>query len=120
MTDHNNGAAKELVIYTRGGCPMVGLAKRVLNDYHVAYREIAIDKDDQARQWVLKSTGFLSVPTLVVANPGDSMPFEEPLPLTRGSSPRGINRGTMITEPTMNQLTAWLEQHGFIAAEEAP
>jgi glutaredoxin len=116
----NNGTAKELVMYTRGGCPMVGLAKRVLNDYHVPYREITIDKDDQARQWVLKSTGFLSVPTLVVANPGDTLPFEEPLPLTRGSSPRGINRGAMITEPTMNQLTAWLEQHGFIEAEEAP
>jgi glutaredoxin len=116
MSDYHNGAAKELVMYTRGGCPMVGLAKRVLNDYHVSYREIAIDKDDQARQWVLNATGFLSVPTLVVANPGGNLPFEEPLPLSLGSSPRGVNRGTMITEPNMSQLTAWLEQHGFIEA----
>ena len=120
MPDQSNGTAKELVMYTRGGCPMVGLAKRVLHDYQVPYREIAIDGDDKARQWVLNSTGFLSVPTLIVARIGDNLPFEEPLPLTRGVSPRGINRGAMITEPSMGQLTAWLEQHGFIAAEDEP
>jgi glutaredoxin len=107
----------ELVMYTRGGCAMVGLAKRVLNDYHVPYREIAIDRDDTARQWVMNTTGFLSVPTLVVAHTGDNMPFEAPLPIARGSSPRGINRGSIITEPSMSQLIGWLEQHGFIESE---
>jgi hypothetical protein len=32
-------------------------------------------------------------------------------------SPRGINRGVMITEPNIDQLITWLAQHGFI--EEA-
>jgi glutaredoxin len=109
---------RELIMYTRGGCAMVGLAKRVLHDYHVPYREIAIDRNMEARQWVLTTTGFLSVPTLVVANPGDSQPFEAPLPLAHGSSPRGVNRGSIITEPNMSQLIHWLEQHGFIEAED--
>jgi glutaredoxin len=104
-------------MYTRSGCAMVGLAKRVLHDYHVPYREIAIDRNDEARQWVMSTTGFLSVPTLVVADPGDHLPFEVPLPLARGSSPRGVNRGSIITEPNMSQLIDWLEQHGFIEVE---
>ena len=44
-------------MYTRGGCAMVGLAKRVLHDYHVPYREIGIDRNDEARQWVMSTTG---------------------------------------------------------------
>lgn len=109
---------KALVMYTRGGCAMVGLAKRVLHDYQVPYQEIAIDRDEKARQWVMNTTGFLSVPTLVVANSGDRLPFEAPLPLASGCSPRGINRGSVITEPNMSQLIEWLEQHGFIEAED--
>ncbi len=104
-------------MYTRAGCAMVGLAKRILNDYHVPYHEIIIDRDTKARQWVMHVTGFLSVPTLVVANPGEIVPYEEPLPLERGASPRGINRGAIITEPNMTQLTDWLQQHGFIRVE---
>jgi glutaredoxin len=109
--------SRELIMYTRGGCAMVGLAKRVLHDYHVPYREVAVDRNDDARQWVMSTTGFLSVPTLVVANPGDLLPFETPLPLARGSSPRGVNRGSIITEPSMSQLIEWLEQHGFIEVD---
>jgi len=109
---------RELVMYTRSGCAMVGLAKRVLRDYHVAYREIPVDRDETARLWVTTTTGFMSVPTLVVANEGDNLPFEVPLPLEKGSSPRGINRGSIITEPNVNQLVGWLEQHGFIEMED--
>jgi glutaredoxin len=109
---------KELVIYTRtASCPFVTLAKRVLNDHALAYREIFIDKDEEARQRVLAWTGFLAVPTIVAANAGDVLPHEEPLPLARGSSPRGINRGAMITEPNMEELTRWLRQHQFIPEE---
>lgn len=109
---------RELVMYTRAGCAMVGLAKRVLHDYHIPYREIAIDRDEKARQWVMNTAGFLSVPTLIVADSGNNLPFEEPSPLARGSSPRGINRGSVITEPNMSQLIDWLEQHGFIELED--
>jgi glutaredoxin len=110
----------ELVMYTRRmGCPFVTLAKRVLSDYAVPYREVFIDIDDGARRRVLAWTGFLSVPTLVAAQPGEDMPYQEPEMLVAGSSPRGINRGSMITEPNIEQLLNWLAQHGFIEQEQA-
>lgn len=106
---------KKLVMYSRRmGCPYISLAKRVLADYALAYDEIFIDQDDEARTRVLTWTGFLSVPTLVVSQNGSNLPFQDPEPLPTGSSPRGINRGAMITEPSIDQLTVWLEQHGFI------
>lgn len=106
---------RELVMYTRtSSCPFVTLAKRVLGDYHVEYQEVFIDKDEEARQRVLAWTGFLSVPTLVTADVGSVLPYEDPAPLTRGVSPRGIDRGVMITEPGIEELTHWLQRHGFI------
>lgn len=111
---------KDLVMYTRtSGCPFVTVAKRVFADYALSYREIFIDKDMEARARVLNWTGFLAVPTIVAANPGEVLPYEEPDPLPRGNSPRGINRGAMITEPSSDELTRWLRQHGFIPAEDA-
>lgn len=106
---------KELVMYTRTyGCPFVSLAKHVLNDYGVLYREIYIDQDMDARQRVLDWTGFLSVPTMIVAHIGQDFPITPPTPINAGSSPRGIHRGTMITEPNQEQLLEWLLGHGFI------
>jgi glutaredoxin len=106
---------KELIMYSRTiGCPFITLAKRVLDDYAVPYREIFIDRDNQARQRVLNWTGFLSVPTLVAANAGSDLPYEEPPPLPAGTSPRGINRGAMITEPNIEQLLEWLTQHELV------
>jgi glutaredoxin len=113
--------SKELVMYSRTtSCPFVTLAKRVLDDYTVPYREIYIDRDETARRRVQEWTGFLSVPTLVVAAPGEDVPYAAPAPLARGTSPRGINRGTMITEPGMDQLIRWLRQHNFISEEGFP
>ncbi len=110
---------KEIIMYSRtAGCPFVTLAKRVLNDYAVPFREILIDQDEFAREQVRAWTGFLAVPTLVIANCNEVLPFMEPLTLSTGSSPRGINRGTMITEPNIAQLTEWLQQHGFVTAAD--
>ncbi|PJF41343.1 MAG: hypothetical protein CUN54_01850 [Phototrophicales bacterium] len=109
--------SKELVMYSRRGfCPFVNIAKRVLDQYDVTYREIFIDVDDAARDRVLEWTGFLSVPTFVVAQPGEMLPYREPLPLSEGVSPRGRNRDTMITEPNADELVDWLAQHKFIMA----
>jgi glutaredoxin len=106
---------RKLIVYSRRmGCPYISLARRVLDDYALTYEELYIDQDAEARARVLQWTGFLSVPTLVVSHIGDNLPYEEPTPLKPGSSPRGINRGAMITEPNIEQLTSWLEQHGFI------
>jgi glutaredoxin len=106
---------KELVMYSRTlSCPFITLAKRVLDDYAVPYRELYIDKDETARKRVLNWTGFLSVPTLVISEPGGDLPYETPASLASGASPRGVNRGTMITEPNIEELTGWLKQHGLI------
>lgn len=105
----------ELVMYSRSfGCPLITLARRVLTDYGVPYREIHVDRDPQARQRVLDWTGFVSVPTLVVSD-GDGLPVAPPAPLPPGASPRGIDRGALITEPDHDQLVRWLRQHHFIA-----
>ena len=106
--------SKELVMYTRTiGCPYVSVARRVLQQQNVPYREIFIDQDRDARDRVLRWTGFLSVPTLIVTHNGDDLPLEEPDPLPVGSSPRGIDRGAMITEPSAEQFMAWLQKHGL-------
>jgi len=106
----------ELVMYSRtAGCPFVTIARRVLDAHAVPYREVLIDQDADARQRVLDWTGFLSVPTLVIAAPGDLLPVEEPAPLPAGASPRGIDRGAMITEPSIEELRRWLRKHNLIA-----
>jgi glutaredoxin len=106
---------KDLLMYSRtSGCPFVTLARRVLEDHQIPYREIFIDEDDAALNRVLAWTGFRSVPTLVITQPGQLEPYRAFDPLEPGASPRGIDRGPMITEPTIAQLTHWLQQNQFI------
>jgi glutaredoxin len=105
---------KELVMYSRSTpCPFVSIAKQVLAKEGVPYREIFIDRDEQAHRRVIDWTGFASVPTLIVTADGDDLPIEAEAPLESGLSPRGIDRGTMITEPDIVQLTTWLDRHGL-------
>jgi glutaredoxin len=115
-----NDDKKELVMYSRTfGCPFVTVAKTVLDDYDVAYREVFIDRDDSALERVVEWTGFRSVPTLIVANQGEDVPYTDFDSLPEGESPRGIDRGVMITEPNMTEFVAWLTKHGFIVSQEA-
>ncbi|PJF44195.1 MAG: hypothetical protein CUN55_05240 [Phototrophicales bacterium] len=109
-------AEQQLVMYTRSAfvCPYVKIAERVLKKHGVNYIEVDIDQDEDARQRVLHWTGFLSVPTLVIAPQHEVLPIEEPEPLDNGQSPRGIDRGYMLTEPSGKQLETWLQKHGFI------
>lgn len=105
----------ELVMYSRStGCPFVRIARRVLDRENVAYREILIDQDPAAKQRVIVWTGFESIPTLVVARPGEDEPYEAPASLDAGTSPKGLDRGSMITEPGEMKLETWLRKHGFI------
>jgi hypothetical protein len=59
------------------------------------------------------------VPTLVIANQSEDLPYADPTPLPKDSSPRGINRGSMITEPGEEQLLEWLRQHQLLAAADS-
>ena len=73
MPDH-----REIVMYSRTvGCPFVTTAKRVFSENSIPYREIYIDRDAQAKQRVLDWTGFLSVPTIVIAEKGDAVPYAD-------------------------------------------
>jgi glutaredoxin len=106
---------KELVMYGRSyGCPFITTARRVLAAHNIPYRELHIDTDPLAKQRVLDWTGFLSVPTLVVARPGEDLPYTDFTFLPRGTSPRGIDRGPMLTEASSRELEDWLQKHGFI------
>lgn len=109
---------KELVVYVRASyCPYQARANRIFEKYHLSPREVLIDTDPDAMQRVIDWTGFKSVPTIVVAQPGEILPYEEPSPLPRGSSPRGVDRGSMITEASEDELTTWLRKHGFIGED---
>lgn len=109
--------AYELVMYTRTRpCPFVNVARQALAQAGVPYREINIDHDAAARAWLLETVHYLSVPTLVVALPGDDRPYTPPEPLLEGLSPRGIDRGPVLTEPGGPQLKTWLVRHGFAVA----
>lgn len=98
-------------------CPFISTAKRVLEREGVPYHELFIDKDKLYETRVLEWTGFLSVPTLVIAEVGDLLPYEPPAELAKGASPRGINRGSMITEANEEELMTWLRQHDLIHSE---
>jgi glutaredoxin len=105
----------ELVMYSRTrACPYVRAAKRVLERENVPYREINIDEDTAAEQRVVDWTGFKSVPTIIIAQAGDDLPYEAPAPLGPGESPKGIDRGSMITEPGEMVFEDWLRKHGFL------
>jgi len=105
----------EIVMYSRfSPCPYVRTAKRLLDREGIPYREIYIDEDPAAKQRVIEWTGFQSVPTIILALPGELVPYVPPQPLAPGASPRGIDRGSMITEPSESQLENWLRQHGWI------
>ena len=107
---------KELVVYTRSTfCPYQRKADRVFDRYNLAHRTVLINVDPEAERRVLNWTGFRSVPTIIVARPGEDVPYEEPAPLAAGKSPRGLDRGSMITEASEEQLEAWLLKHGFIS-----
>lgn len=109
--------AKQLVFLTRTfGCPMATLARRVLDDHGVGFREVFYDQDPAWRERLLTWTGFLSVPTLFITD--DSIdpdtPITPPSPLEKGESPRGIDRGAMITEPFEGELLDWLRKFNLV------
>lgn len=106
---------KELVVYTRSSfCPYQRKADRVFKQYDLNPRILLIDQDREAEGRVVAWTGYKSVPTIIAARPGEVLPYEEPAPLTTDQSPRGIDRGSMITEADEVQLEKWLRRHGFI------
>ncbi len=107
--------SKRLVMYMSPWCSTSADTQRALNEWQVTATMVNMKEDRAAAARVKGWVGFESSPTLLVAE-GDSLePYEAPAPLATGKSPRGIDRGSMLTEPTRPQLRAWLIKHGFLA-----
>jgi len=105
----------ELVLYISPWCGNSRAAQAALTEWRVPYRTIDIKEDMEAARRVRAWTGFESVPTIVIAEEGGLEPCQAPAPLPPGASPRGIDRGHILTEPSHQQLEAWLIKHGFLA-----
>lgn len=106
---------KELVVYVRGeACPDVRRAKQFLAEHAVRHRLIDADADPSAKRRVLAWTGYLSFPTLVVAEEGSVEPWEAPFSLGAGESPRDVDRGSMLTEASTSTLESFLKRNGFL------
>lgn len=108
------GMVKSLVVYITPWCPDCRQVQEVLAEWGVSARYVNIGRDPAAAARVRALTGFESVPTLVVADGDGFEPIEPPAPLPAGRGPRGIDRGSVITEPTTEQLRAWLIRHGWL------
>ncbi len=105
---------KCLVMYVdKSGCPYTRLAREVLEDYEIPVTEVMITGNKENKALVKEWTGFHSVPTLIVAEEDSLLPYEPPAFLAKGDSPRGLDRGSMLTEPQFEQLARWLVKHGF-------
>ncbi len=55
---------KPVTIYTTNYCGYCVAAKRLLDQQHVAYREIDVTDDDAKRQWLVQQTGHRTVPQI--------------------------------------------------------
>jgi glutaredoxin len=107
--------SKRVVVYMSPWCYTSKDTQSALNEWGVPAMFINIKEDPAAAARVRGWVGFESVPTIVIAEGENVEPFETPAPLTPGSSPRGVDRGSMMTEATRNQLRAWLVKHEFLA-----
>ena len=106
---------KELVMYGRRfACSDQSNTMWFLDANQVPYRFVDIGADREAAERVVNWVGHKSVPTLVVAKPGDTLPIEEPTPLKSNESARGKDRVTIITEPSNSQLEKFLKKHDLL------
>lgn len=106
---------KEIVMYIRGSyCAGVALARDLMNRYNIPYREINIDQDPLMAARVKEWTHHYSVPTLIIANKGQDVPYADFLPRPTERTIKGYDRGPMITEPNNRDLEDWLHKHGFL------
>jgi len=106
---------KEIVMYVRSSyCPSVALARDLLDRYDVPYREISIDDDPTMAARVKEWTHHYSVPTIIIANQGEDVPFTDFLARPTHRTIKGYDRGPMITEPNNRDLEDWLHKHGFL------
>ncbi|MBA3530424.1 MAG: glutaredoxin family protein [Ardenticatenales bacterium] len=106
---------KELVMYGRRfACWDQSRAMTFLSEKKIPYRFVDISADPNASARLIEWVGHLSVPTLVIAQPGEVLPMRDPKPLDRSQRVRGQDRDTMITEPNNDELESFLRTHHLL------
>jgi len=106
---------RQVVVYMSPWCSSSSDTQRALKEWEVPATFINIREDRDAAARVRGWVGFESVPTVIIAEEGSVEPFEAPADLAAGKSPRGVDRGSMITEATRVQLRSWLVKHGVLS-----
>src|SRR5690349_372409 len=108
-------SAREIVVYASDRqVNEVEVIDHILHQYHIPHRELSIDRDPAALGRVLLWTGRRSVPTLVAADTGNDNPYQPPQPVKSWDGARGVDRGSIISEPSEIQLVSWLRRQGFV------
>lgn len=108
-------SGKEIVVYASGErIHEVETIDHILREYHVPYREVSIDHDPAALGRILLWTGRRSVPTVVAADHGHDDPYQPPRPIKSWDAARGVDRGSIICEPSESELVSWLKRQGFL------
>ena len=106
--------SKRVVAYVSPWCSHSQDTRRALDEWGVAYIAVDVRADREAAERLKRWVGFESVPTVIIAE-GDSLdPNEPPKQLMPGSGPRGVDRGSMITEASRAQLRDWLVKNGLL------
>jgi glutaredoxin len=108
--------SKQVVVYMSPWCYNSKDTQQAFSEWQVPARFINIKDDRAAAARVKGWVGFESVPTVLIAEGEGVEPFEPPAPLAQGASPRGVDRGSMITEANRTQLREWLVKHGMLSA----
>ncbi len=106
--------SREVVVYMSPWCSSSADTQRALAEWGVPAKFVNIKEDRAAAARLREMVGFESVPTVVLVDPGCVEPCEPPAPLAKGSSPRGVDRGSLITEASRVQLRGWLVKQGFL------
>ncbi len=107
--------AKRIVVYMSPWCSSSADTQRALAEWGVPATFLNIKEDRAAATRLREMVGFESVPTVVLADEGSVEPCEPPTALPKGSSPRGVDRGSLITEASRVQLRSWLVKQGMLA-----
>ncbi len=103
----------KLVVYGRSTpCPDMFQWARWLQAHPVAHEARDIATDPEARAELRALVGSEAVPTLVIVETQGAMPVEPPEP-SAGRRTRGTDRGTLISEPRVDQIAPFLLRHGI-------
>lgn len=110
--------ARDIILYSRAtSCSDIDHVRARLQEWNLPFREIDIEADARAAARLEAWTGFLSVPTVVIADAGSDEPYQEPAGLTPNMNPRNVDRGSIITEPSTANLRVFLEHNGFVKVD---